>query len=64
MAINMPPPGTRLHLSEREALREALETSTSMMEAMMVQLHSWGHEPTVNARGQMMKNRKLLSPNG
>lgn len=43
------------------ALRAALENSTSMMEAMMVQMHSWDIEVTVNVRGQMSLNKKLLA---
>lgn len=43
------------------ALRAALENSTSMMEAMMVQMYSWEIEPTVNVRGQMSLNKKLLT---
>lgn len=42
-------------------LRAALENSTSMMEAMMVQMHSWEIEPVVNVRGQMSLNKKLLA---
>lgn len=48
-------------LEERDALREALKNSTHMLEALMVQLHSWEHEPTVNVRGQMQRNRELLA---
>jgi hypothetical protein len=48
--------------SQNAQLRDALEISTSMMEAMMVQLYSWEHEPTVNVRGRMASNRVLLNP--
>lgn len=46
-----------------ENVRTALATSTTMLEAMMVQLHSWEHEPTVNVRGQMARNNELLGVN-
>ncbi len=40
-------------------LQEALETSSSMMEALGIQLASWGHESVVNYRGQLAKNAAL-----
>jgi hypothetical protein len=43
-----------------EALEEALLTSTTMLEALLVQLNSWGHASAVNARGQIWKNNELL----
>jgi hypothetical protein len=46
---------------EKAELAEALETSSSMMEALAAQLYSWEHEPSVNWRGQMKKNAALRS---
>lgn len=46
--------------TENRQLRTALETSTTMMEAMMVQMHSWEIEPAVNVRGQMAENHAAL----
>lgn len=42
------------------ALVEHLRTSTTMLEALLVQLNSWGHESAVNARGQIWNNEELL----
>lgn len=43
-----------------ESLFESLRTSTTMLEALLVQLNSWGHESAVNARDQIWKNEELL----
>lgn len=46
---------------EKAELVEALETSSTMMEALATQLHSWGQDPVVNWRGQLAKNAALSS---
>jgi hypothetical protein len=43
-----------------EELEDALQTSTTMLEALLVQLESWGHASAVNARGQIWNNDQLL----
>lgn len=53
-------PGINRDLLELPKLREALLTSTTMMEALLVQLESWGHASAVNARGQIFQNEELL----
>lgn len=47
-----------------EALEDALLTSTTMLEALLVQLNSWGHASAVNARGQIFRNEELLASVG
>lgn len=44
-----------------EELEDALQTSTTMLEALLVQLESWGYASAVNARGQIRKNDQLLA---
>ena len=49
-------------LRERvETLEGALLTSTTMLEALLVQLNSWGYQSAVNARGQISRNEELLA---
>lgn len=40
---------------------EALRLSSSMLEAMQVQLCSWGHDPSVNVDGQRDKNTEAIA---
>ena len=49
---------------ETAEVAEALRVSTSMLEALLVQLNSWGHESAVNARGQIGRNEELLAKLG
>jgi hypothetical protein len=51
----------QIAVMEIERLREALLTSTTMMEALLVQLESWGHASAVNARGQLWRNEEVLA---
>jgi hypothetical protein len=53
----------RAVLAERqvESLCQALRTSNFMLEALVVQLNSWGHNSAVDVRGQMDRNEKLLN---
>lgn len=44
-----------------DEMREALLTSTTMLEALLVQLESWGHSSAVNARGRIFENEELLA---
>jgi hypothetical protein len=44
-----------------DAMEDALLVSTTMLEALLVQLNSWGHESAVNARGQIFRNEELLA---
>ncbi len=47
-------------LQEIDNLRDALQTSSSMMEALAAQLLSWGHRPSVYVEAQIERNNELL----
>jgi hypothetical protein len=51
----------QIAVMEIERLRDALLTSTTMLEALLVQLESWGHASAVNARGQIFSNEEILA---
>jgi hypothetical protein len=43
-----------------DAIAEALEASTFMLEALLFQLDAWKIKPAVNARAQIEKNKEFV----